>query len=97
MARADYAVGITSVSATVCGSITYTNGPLVTSVVMLKGVFRKVTAHVGAVGRIVGLAYGITVFVPHSSSVLILLAIAFILLGVWLLPAGSRLYRLGKQ
>ena len=96
VATADYAVGITSVSATVYGSIVYMIGPLVTSLVMLKGVFSKVTAYVGLVGGIVGLAYGVTVFVPYSSFVLIPLAISFILLGIWLLLAGSRLYSLGK-
>jgi hypothetical protein len=59
-------------------------------------VFSKVTAYVGLVGGIVGLAYGVTVFVPYSSFVLIPLAISFILLGIWLLLAGSRLYSLGK-
>jgi hypothetical protein len=97
VATADFAVGITSVSATVYGSIIYAIGPLIMSLVMLKGVFSKATAYVGIVASIAALAYGATVFVPYSSSLGILLAIAFVLFGVWLLLAGSRLYRLGKR
>jgi len=96
VATADYAVGITSVSATVYGSIIYSIGPLIMSLVMLKGVFSRATAYVGIAGSIAGLAYGFTVLVPYSSSLEILLAVAFVLFGVWGLLAGSRLYRLSK-
>jgi len=96
VATADYAVGITSVSSTVYGSIVYSIGPLTMSLVMLKGVFSRATAYVGIAASIAGLAYGFTVLVPYSASLEILLAIAFVLFGVWGLLAGYRLYRLGK-
>ena len=97
LATADYAVGITSVSEKGYSILILSIWPLITSLVMLRGVFSKATAYVGIVGSIIGLAYGMTVFVPYSSSLEILVSIAFVLFGVWLLLAGSRLYRLGKR
>jgi hypothetical protein len=97
LATADYAVGITSVSATVYGSLIFAIWPLITSLVMLKGVFSKATAYVGIVGSIVSFVYGITVFVPYSSSLAVILVIEFILIVIWLLLVGYRLYRLGKR
>jgi hypothetical protein len=46
---------------------------------------------------IVSIAYGLTLFVPYYSSLAILLVIAMLLFGVWLLLVGSRLYKLGKR
>ena len=97
VAAADYAVGATSVSATVYGSIVYSIGPLIMSLVMLKGVFSRATAYVGIASSIAGLVYGFTVLVPYSSSLEIILAIAFVLFGVWGLLAGARLHKLGKR
>jgi hypothetical protein len=97
LATADYAVGITSVSATVYGSIIFAIWPLITGLVMLKGVFNKATAYVGIAGSIASIVYGITIFVPYSSSLAIFLVLAFILFGIWLLLAGYRLYGLGKR
>jgi hypothetical protein len=97
VATADYAVGITSVSSTVYSSIIFSIWPLITSLVMLKGIFSRATAYVGIAASIIGLVYGLTVFVPYSSSLAVLLALMLILFAVWLLLAGSRLYRLGKR
>jgi len=97
VATADYAVGITSVSATVFSSIIFNIWPFITSLVMLKGIFSRATAYVGMAGSIVGFAYGLTVFVPYSSSLDVLLVLMIVLLAVWLLLTGNRLYRLGKR
>jgi len=97
VATADYAVGITSVSATVFSSIIFSIWPLITSLVMLKGIFSKATSYAGIAGSIIGIGYGLTVFVPYSSSLAILLALMIILFTAWLLLAGYRLYGLGRH
>jgi hypothetical protein len=97
VAIADYAYfGMTSVSDIVSFTVFSTWG-LIVGLVMLRGVFSKATAYVGIAASIVGLAYSATVFVPYSPSLEILVAIALVLFGVWLLLAGSRLYGLGKR
>jgi hypothetical protein len=97
VAAADYGVGITSVGGTVFSAAIFSIWPLITSVVMLKGVFGRVTGYVGILASIAGLAYGFTVLLPYSSSSALLLVVNFILFGVWSLLAGYRLYRLGKR
>jgi uncharacterized membrane protein len=61
---------------------------------MLKGVFSRVTAYLGIVGSIVGLVYGISLFVPALAMSVV---VAIVLAGIWGLLAGFRLHRLGKQ
>lgn len=97
VATADYAVAITSVSGTIYGSIIVAFWPLITSLVMWKGIFSRATAYVGIAASIICIAYGLTVFVPYSSFVDALQAIAIMLLAIWLLLTGSGLYRLGKR
>jgi hypothetical protein len=97
LATADYAVGMTSVSWPVYSSAIFSIWPLITSVVMLKGVFGRVTGYAGIAASIAGLAYGFTVLIPYSPTWAVLSAANFILFGVWSLLAGYRLYRLGKR
>jgi hypothetical protein len=68
-------------------------GILIASLVMLKGVFGKATAYVGIAASIAGFVEGIRLFVPALA---ISGAIAIVLLGIWSLLVGYRLYRLGK-
>jgi hypothetical protein len=56
LATADYAVGGTSVIATVYGGVIHSIGPLIMSLVVLRRVFSKATAYVGTVWGIADLA-----------------------------------------
>jgi hypothetical protein len=74
---------------------------MITSVVMLRGdVFNRATAYVGILASAFDLAYGVAyAFVPTVDSEL--LAILFIpaaglLLMIWHIMVGWRLYRLGR-
>jgi hypothetical protein len=68
-------------------------GILIISIVMLKGVFGKLTASVGIVAGIVGIVAGFYVIVPALVGVTLL---AGLTLGLWCVLAGRRLYQLGK-
>jgi hypothetical protein len=94
VATANYALGIGfSGIATVLGCVVLSLGVLITSLVMLKGIFGKATAYLGIAASIVGFAEGFSLFVPALA---ISAAIAIVLWGVWILLVGYRLYRLGK-
>jgi hypothetical protein len=94
VATANYALAATAVSAPVYSVVISSFGTLITSLVMLKGVFSKVTAYLGIVASIVSFVYGISLFVPALAMSIV---IAFVLAGIWSLLAGSRLCRLGKR
>jgi hypothetical protein len=61
---------------------------------MLKGIFTRATAYVGIATNVVGLVYASSLFVPALASVDV---VWLILLVIWLLLAGFRLYRLGTR
>lgn len=68
-------------------------GVLIISIVMLKGVFTRLTAYLGIVAGILGVVAGFYVYVPA----LAVLAIpALFTFGLWCVLAGIKLYRLGK-
>ena len=94
VATANYALAATAVSAPVYSFVISSIGLLIISLVMLKGVFSRVTAYLGIIASIVGFVYGISVFVPALAMSIV---IAIVLSGIWGLLAGSRLYRLGKR
>lgn len=68
-------------------------GILIISIVMLKGVFGKLTASVGIVAGIVGIVAGFYVIVP---ALVLVTLLAGLTLGLWCVLAGIKLYRLGK-
>jgi len=94
VATANYALAATAVSEPVYSFVIPSIGTLIISLVMLKGIFSKVTAYLGIVASIAGFVYGISLFVPALAMSVV---IALVLSGIWGLLAGSRLYRLGKQ
>lgn len=80
----------------VYNSLTLAVGILMTGLVMLKGVFNKSTAYLGLVIGILGIVSVVSSFFASSvSSVTIILT--SILLIVWPMFVGYRLYRLGQQ
>ncbi len=95
VATANYALAATAVSAPIYSMVVPSIGLLIISLVMLKGIFSKGTAYVGISASIVGFVYGISLFVPALSA--ISLVIATILIAVFCLVVGSKLYKLGKR
>jgi len=67
-------------------------GTLIVAIVMLKGVFSKVTAWAGIVACVEGIAGGFYVIYPPLAALLVPCMIAF---GLWGVLAGVRLFRLG--
>jgi len=70
-------------------------GILMTSLVMLKGVFSKTTAYFGVVAGILGIVSVAGPFLVSSLGVAVI--ISSVLTTVWVLFVGHRLYRLGQQ
>jgi hypothetical protein len=68
-------------------------GVLIISIVMLKGVFTKLTAYLGIVVGILGIVVGFYVYVPALTIAALPVILAF---GIWCVLAGRELYRLGK-
>jgi len=67
---------------------------VITGLVMLKGVFRKIVASLGIIGGILELVSTLSIF----ASVFSILALATLILApIWLLLVGYRLYSLGKR
>jgi hypothetical protein len=80
----------------VYNSLTLAVGILMTSLVMLKGIFNKATAYVGVATGILGIvAVTSSFFASTVSTVSIILAA--LLTMVWALFAGFRLYKLSQQ
>jgi hypothetical protein len=80
----------------VYNSLTLAIGILMTSLVMLKGIFNKATAYVGVATGILGIvAVTSSFFASTVSTVSIILAA--LLTMVWALFAGFRLYKLSQQ
>jgi Domain of unknown function (DUF4386) len=92
MAAANYALA-TLPLATFYSYVVSSVGVLIVSIVMLKGVFSKLTAYVGIIAGIVGIIAGFYVFVPALT---VLTLLALLTFGLWCALAGPRLYRLGK-
>ena len=97
-ARAAYLAGANYALATVALATFYSwvissVGVLIISIVMLKGVFTKLTAYLGIVVGIVGTVAGFYVYVPALT---VLTALTLVAFGLWCVLAGIRLYRLGK-
>jgi hypothetical protein len=70
-------------------------GILITGLVMLKGIFNKITAYFGIGTGIAGIIAVAGPFVVSSLGVAAI--IASVLTTVWVMLAGYRLYRLGQQ
>ncbi len=70
-------------------------GYLLNGLVMLKGVFGKITAYVGVAAGILGIVSVVGPFFVSSLGATIIVASA--LTTVWVLLVGYRLYRLGQQ
>jgi len=66
---------------------------LIASIVMLKGVFGKLTAYLGIVTGIVGIVASFFVYVPALALLAIPVLLAY---GLWWVLVGIRLYRLSK-
>jgi hypothetical protein len=78
----------------VYNSFTLAVGILVTSLVMLKGVFNKGTAYLGLITGILGIVAVAGSFFGLLKALIILVSI---LTMVWVLFVGYRLYRFGRQ
>ena len=93
VAAADYALA-TLPLATFFSFVISSIGWLISSIVMLKGVFSKPTAWVGIITCVMGIASGFYGVVPILGIFLSQCLIAF---GIWCLLVGFRLVRLGKS
>jgi hypothetical protein len=92
MAAANYALA-TLPLATFYSWVVSSVGVLIISIVMLKGVFRKLNAYLGIAVGIVATVAGFYVFLPALAVLALPSLVAF---SLWCLLAGGRLYRLGK-
>ena len=70
-------------------------GILMTSVVMLKGIFSKTTAYLGLVSGILGIVSVAGPFLVSSLGAAVIMS--SVVTTVWVLFVGYRLYRLGQQ
>lgn len=93
VAAADYALATLPI-ATFFSYMVSSVGLLMTSFVMLKGVFNKPTALLGIVASLEGIVGSLYVFLPAFAALLVPSLIAF---GLWALFAGTRLYKLSIQ
>lgn len=93
VAAASYALATLPI-ATFCSYVVSSIGFLIVSVVMLKGVFSKLTAYVGIVACIEGIVGGFYVVLPPLAVLLVPSLIAF---GIFSSLAGLRLYALGRH
>jgi hypothetical protein len=73
--------------------VVFSIGVLIISIVMLKGVFSKLTAYLGIAVGIVATVAGFYVFLPALAVLTLPSLVAF---GLWCVLAGRRLFRLGK-
>lgn len=69
-------------------------GLLITSVVMLKGVYSKPTAYAGLVASVAGIVGGFYLLLPALA---ILLTPSLVAFGIWSILAGARLVRFGQK
>ena len=93
VAAADYALATIPI-ATFFSYMVSSLGLLITSLVMLKGVFNRPTALLGIVASIEGIVGSFYVFFPALAGLLVPSLITF---GLWALFAGTRLYKFGKR
>ncbi|MHB1414225.1 MAG: hypothetical protein ACYC1C_03150 [Chloroflexota bacterium] len=93
VAAADYALATLPI-ATFSSYVVSSIGLLIISVVMLKGVFSRLTAYLGIVASIEGIVGGFYVLLPALAVFLVPCLITF---GIWLLLTGSKLYRLSNS
>jgi hypothetical protein len=93
VAAAEYVSAVlTSTLEGVYSIVTLSSGILTTSLVMLRGVFNKLTAYVGVATGVLGV---VSVAGPLISSALrATIIVASILTTLWILLTGYRLYRL---
>jgi hypothetical protein len=71
-------------------------GSLIASIVMLRGIFRRLVAYVGIVASVAGIIESFGVLFPTSFYINILFIVSIPLSTIWMVLAGYRLYRLGK-
>jgi hypothetical protein len=93
LAAANYALGAVPIAtfySYVVGSI----GFLIASIVMLKGVFRKIIAIIGIVSSALGIIAGFVLFAP-GLAVIILPTLN--LYGLWNILIGAQLFSLGRK
>lgn len=94
IAAATYANAVLPYSLSVYSIIVISFGILLIALVMLRGVFSKVTAYVGLATGLLGTVATIAAFfVPALGAAVIVTSMLTIL---WLLLSGYRLYRLGQ-
>lgn len=93
VAAADYALATLPI-ATFFSYAVSSVGLLITSLVMLKGVFNRPTAFLGIVASLEGIGGSLYVFFPVFAALLVPSLITF---GLWALFAGTRLYKLRAQ
>jgi len=93
-ATALYAVSAASLSQALFSFVVPSIGSLVTSLVMMKGIFSKVAGCLGLAASLVGIVYGFSIFIPALA---MLLAIDLPLFGLWFILAGCRVYKLGGE
>lgn len=93
VAAADYALATLPI-ATFFSYAVSSIGLLMTSLVMLKGVFNRPTALLGIVAGLEGIVGSFYVFFPAFAALLVPSLITF---GLWALFAGTRLYKLSTQ
>jgi hypothetical protein len=93
LAAADYALATLPI-ATFFSFFESSVGLLIASVIMLKGIFSRITAYAGLVASIEGI---IASFYPVIPALALLLTPCLVAFGIWSILAGARLYQLGGQ
>ena len=93
MAASDYALGAIPI-ATFYSYFVGSLGFLMASVVMLKGVFRRITAFAGIAANGLGIIVAFVLFTPDLAG---LIVPTLMLYGAWNVLVGVQLFRLGRQ
>ncbi|MGD0804965.1 MAG: hypothetical protein ABSA11_12935 [Candidatus Bathyarchaeia archaeon] len=96
VAAADYAAVSLAVSSPIYSFVVPCLGFIITNLVMLRGVFSRAVAYLGIVASVAGIVGGISSFVFYPFYVP-LIGACLIILGVWSILVGVRLYGLGKR
>ena len=78
----------------ICAFLVPSIGSLMTSLVMLRGIFRRLVAYVGIFASVAGILVGFSILLPALGN---LDFIYLPLFGIWFVLAGFRLYGLGKR
>jgi hypothetical protein len=95
VAAADYGLAVIAISAPLSSYLVPSIGILITSLVMLKGIFSRGVAILGIVTAVLGVVYASIVVLPFLPSGFV--AVTTILSGIWLVLVGAKIYQLGRH